>query len=136
MLMSGGSRGIGLAIALRAAQDGANVVMLAKTGDPHPTLEGTVHSAVEQVEAAGGKGLAVVGDVRKDEDVERAVTAAIDRFGGIDVVLNNASALDLRNTSAIDMKKYDLMQSINVRGAFLLSKSALPALAESSNPHV
>jgi citronellol/citronellal dehydrogenase len=136
VLMSGGSRGIGLAIALRAARDGANVVMLAKTGDPNPKLEGTVHSAVEQVQEAGGRGLAVVGDVRKDEDVLRAVDAAVERFGGIDVVLNNASALDLRSTRDIDMKKYDLMQAINARGTFLLSKASIPYLERSDNAHV
>lgn len=136
VLMSGGSRGIGLAIALRAARDGANVIMLAKTGDPNPKLEGTVHSAVEQVEANGGHGLAVVGDVRRDEDVQRAVHAAVERFGGIDVVLNNASALDLRPTRDIDMKKYDLMQAINARGTFLLSKTAIPHLEKSDNGHI
>jgi citronellol/citronellal dehydrogenase len=136
VLMSGGSRGIGLAIALRAARDGANVVMLAKTGDPNPKLQGTVHNAVEQVRAAGGQGLAVVGDVRRDEDVLRAVDAAVSRFGGIDVVLNNASALDLRSTRDIDMKKYDLMQDINARGTFLLSKAAIPHLEKSDRAHV
>jgi citronellol/citronellal dehydrogenase len=136
LLMSGGSRGIGLAIALRAAADGANVVMLAKTGEPHPTLEGTVHTAVEQVDRSGGRGLAVVGDVRKDEDVRRAVDAAVQAFGGIDVVVNNASALDLSSTRDISMKKYDLMQSINARGSFLLAKTALPHLEQSANGHV
>jgi citronellol/citronellal dehydrogenase len=136
LLMSGGSRGIGLAIALRAAQDGANVVMLAKTAEPQPRLEGTVHTAVAQVEAAGGRALAVVGDVRKDDDVARAVAEAVDRFGGIDIVLNNASALDLRPTREIDMKKYDLMQDINARGTFLLSKTAIPHLERSPHAHV
>ena len=136
LIMSGGSRGIGLAIALRAAGDGANVVMLAKTGEPHPKLEGTVHTAVEQVEQAGGRGLAVVGDVRRDEDVQRAVDAAVEAFGGIDIVVNNASALDLSSTRDITMKKYDLMQSINARGSFLLAKTALPHLEQSDNAHV
>ncbi len=136
VLMSGGSRGIGLAIALRAAQDGANVVMLAKTAEPHPRLEGTVHTAVAQVEQAGGQALAVVGDVRNDDDVARAVDLAVERFGGIDIVLNNASALDLRPTREIDMNKYDLMQDINARGTFLLSKSAIPYLERSPHPHV
>jgi citronellol/citronellal dehydrogenase len=136
VLMSGGSRGIGLAIALRAATDGANVVMLAKTGDPHPKLEGTVHTAAAEVEAAGGQALAVVGDVRNEDDVRRAVDAAVDRFGGIDVVLNNASALDLRGTREIPMKSYDLMQAINARGTFLLSKTAIPHLERSDNAHV
>ena len=126
LLMSGGSRGIGLAIALRAARDRANVVMLAKTSEPHPRLPGTVHTAVAQVEEAGGNGLAVVGDVRRDQDVARAVDAAVERFGGVDVVVNNASALDLRPTRQIEMKTYDLMQDINARGTFLLSKLAIP----------
>ena len=98
LLMSGGSRGIGLAIALRAARDGANVVLLAKTGEPHPRLPGTVHSAAAQIEEAGGRAAAVVGDVRRDEDVQRAVDTAVERFGGIDIVVNNASAIDLRPT--------------------------------------
>jgi citronellol/citronellal dehydrogenase len=136
ILISGGSRGIGLAIATRAAQDGANIVLLAKTGEPHPKLEGTVYTAAEQLEAAGGQALPLVGDVRRDEDVAGAVSAAIDRFGGIDVVINNASAIDLSGTDAVDMKKYDLMQDINVRGTFLLSKLALPALRASAGGHI
>lgn len=136
ILMSGGSRGIGLAIALRAARDGAAVVMLAKTGDPHPKLEGTVHTAVQQVRDAGGRGHAVVGDVRNEDDVLRAVAAAEQEFGGIDVVLNNASALDLRPTREIGMKQYDLMQDINARGTFLLSKASIPLLERSENAHV
>jgi citronellol/citronellal dehydrogenase len=129
--MSGGSRGIGLAIARRAAQDGANVVLLAKTGEPHPKLEGTVYSAAEELETAGGSALPLVGDVRNDDDVARAVDAGVRRFGGIDVVINNASAIDLSPTAALDMKRYDLMQDINVRGTFLLCKRALPALRKS-----
>jgi citronellol/citronellal dehydrogenase len=136
LLMSGGSRGIGLAIATRAAQDGANVVLLAKTAEPQPRLEGTVHTAAAQIEEAGGQALAVVGDVRNDDDVARAVDAAVDRFGGIDIVVNNASALDLRPTREIDMKKYDLMQDINARGTFLLSKTAIPYLERSAHAHV
>jgi len=136
ILISGGSRGIGLAIATRAAQDGANIVLLAKTGEPHPKLEGTVYTAAEQLEAAGGQALPLVGDVRRDEDVAGAVSAALDRFGGIDVVVNNASAIDLSGTDAVDMKKYDLMQDINVRGTFLLSKLALPALRASAGGHI
>ncbi len=126
MVMSGGSRGIGLAIATRAARDGANVVLLAKTATPHARFDGTVHTAAAQIEAAGGQALAVVGDVRNDLDVERAVDAAVGWFGGLDIVVNNASALDLRSTRDIDMKKYDLMQDINARGTFLLSKAAIP----------
>jgi citronellol/citronellal dehydrogenase len=134
--MSGGSRGIGLAIATRAAQDGANIVLLAKTAQPHAHLEGTVHTAAAQIDAAGGRALAIVGDVRNDDDVARAVAAAVDRFGGLDIVVNNASALDLRSTREIDMKRYDLMQDINARGTFLLSKSAIPHLERSTHAHV
>ena len=136
ILMSGGSRGIGLAIATRAAQDGANIVLMAKTGQPHAKLAGTVFSAAEQVEAAGGQALAIVGDVRNDEDVAGAVAAAVERFGGIDIVLNNASAIDLSTTDDVDMKRYDLMQDINVRGTFLLSKLSLPALRKSAHAHI
>ncbi|MGF6832582.1 citronellol/citronellal dehydrogenase [Paenarthrobacter sp. TE4293] len=136
ILMSGGSRGIGLAIATRAARDGANIVLMAKTGDPHPKLEGTVFTAAEQLVAAGGQALPLVGDVRNDDDVAAAVAAAVERFGGIDVVVNNASAIDLSRTDAVDMKRYDLMQDINVRGTFLLSKLSLPALRESSHGHI
>lgn len=134
--MSGGSRGIGLAIATRAARDGANIVLMAKTGEPHPKLQGTVFTAAEQLEAAGGQALPLVGDVRNDGDVAAAVAAAVERFGGIDVVVNNASAIDLSRTDAIDMKRYDLMQDINVRGTFLLSKLALPALRKSGSAHI
>jgi citronellol/citronellal dehydrogenase len=136
ILMSGGSRGIGLAIALRAARDGANVVLLAKTGQPHARLQGTVFTAAEALEAAGGRALPLVGDVRNDEDVAHAVAAAVEHFGGIDVVINNASAIDLSTTDAVDMKRYDLMQDINVRGTFLLSKLALPALRKSDGGHI
>jgi citronellol/citronellal dehydrogenase len=136
ILMSGGSRGIGLAIALRAARDGANVVLLAKTGQPHAKLQGTVFSAAEALEAAGGGALPLVGDVRNDEDVAHAVAAAVEHFGGIDIVINNASAIDLSTTDAVDMKRYDLMQDINVRGTFLLSKLALPALRKSDGGHI
>lgn len=136
LLISGGSRGIGLAIAERAAQDGANIVLMAKTGEPHPRLAGTVYTAAERIAAAGGQALPLVGDVRRDEDVARAVDSAVERFGGIDAVINNASAIDLSTTDAIDMKKYDLMQDINVRGTFLLSKLALPALRQSPQGHI
>ncbi|GAA1499043.1 SDR family oxidoreductase [Paeniglutamicibacter kerguelensis] len=136
ILMSGGSRGIGLAIALRAAADGANVAIMAKTGTAHASLEGTVHTAAAQIEAAGGRALAIVGDVRNDEDVLGAVAQTVERFGGIDVVVNNASAIDLSNTDDVSMKKYDLMMDINVRGTFLLSKSALPHLRKSGNGHI
>jgi citronellol/citronellal dehydrogenase len=136
LVVSGGSRGIGLAIALGAAEQGANVVLLAKTSEPHPKLPGTVHTAVADVEAAGGKGVAVVGDVRKEEDVQRAVDAAVDRFGGVDIVINNASAIATEPTEELAAKKFDLMMDINVRGTFLLTKAALPHLRKSPNAHV
>lgn len=138
--MSGGSRGIGLAIAVRAARDGANVAVIAKTDQPHPKLPGTIHTAAEEIEAAGGKALPILGDVRSDESVADAVQQTVDRFGGIDIVVNNASAIDLSNTTDLPMKKYDLMQDINCRGSFLLSKLSLPHLRESAkagrNPHI
>ncbi|MGQ4618574.1 SDR family oxidoreductase [Nocardia sp. R7R-8] len=136
VLMSGGSRGIGLAIATRTAQDGANVVILAKTDTPDPRLSGTVHTAVEHIEAAGGRGLAVVGDVRHEADVTRAVDAAIDTFGGIDILVNNASAIMLAPLGKVPPKRYDLMQDINARGTFLMISAALPHLHRSSDPQV
>ena len=136
LVVSGGSRGIGLAIALGAARHGANVVLLAKTAEPHPKLPGTVHTAVADVEAAGGKGVAVVGDVRNEEDVQRAVDAAVEHFGGIDIVINNASAIATEPTEDLSAKKFDLMMDINVRGTFLLTKAALPHLRKSANAHV
>ncbi len=136
MIVSGGSRGIGLAIALKVAADGANVALLAKTAEPHPKLEGTIFTAAEQIEAAGGKALPIVGDVRDDAMVEDAVAQTVDAFGGIDICLNNASAIDLSRTADIRMKSYDLMQDINCRGTFLLSKSCIPHLREAENPHV
>lgn len=136
ILMSGGSRGIGLAIALRAAADGANVAIMAKTAVAHASLEGTIHTAAAQIEAAGGKALAIVGDVRNDEDVVGAVAQTVEHFGGIDMVVNNASAIDLSKTDDVSMKKYDLMMDINVRGTFLLSKTALRHLRKSENGHI
>lgn len=136
LVVSGGSRGIGLAIALSAAKQGANVALLAKTSEPHPKLPGTVHTAVADVEAAGGKGVAVVGDVRKEEDVQRAVESAVEHFGGIDIVINNASAISTEPTEELAAKKFDLMMDINVRGTFLLTKAALPHLRKSGNAHV
>ncbi|MCV7431284.1 SDR family oxidoreductase [Mycolicibacterium bacteremicum] len=136
LLVSGGSRGIGLAIALGAARQGANVVLLAKTAEPHPKLPGTVHTAVADVEAVGAKAVAVVGDVRKEEDVARAVDTAVQAFGGIDIVVNNASAIATEPTESLSAKKYDLMMDINVRGTFLLTKAALPHLRASSAAHV
>lgn len=136
MVISGASRGIGLAIAVAAARRGANVVLLAKTAEPHPKLKGTVHTAVADIEAAGGKAVAVVGDVRKEEDVQRAVDTAVEHFGGVDICVNNASAIATEPTESLSVKKYDLMQEINCRGTFLLSKAALPHLRQSSNPHI
>ncbi|OBA64812.1 short chain dehydrogenase [Mycobacterium sp. 1100029.7] len=136
VVISGGSRGIGLAIGIGAARQGANVVLLAKTDTPHPRLPGTVHTAAAEVEAAGGKALAVVGDVRREEDVQRVVEAAVQRFGGIDVCVNNASAIAVEPTAALSAKKYDLMQEINLRGTFLLTKACVPHLEKSANAHV
>lgn len=136
ILMSGGSRGIGLAIALRAAADGANIAMLAKTDTPHPKLEGTIHTAAEQIRAAGGNALPIVGDVREDDDITEAVMKTQGEFGGIDIVLNNASVIDLSRSLDLGAKKYDLMQDVNVRGTFMLSRAAIPQLRESSNPHI
>jgi citronellol/citronellal dehydrogenase len=136
IMMSGGSRGIGLAIAVRAARDGANVVLLAKTAEPHPRLSGTIFSAAAEIEAAGGQALAVVGDVRDDRVVCDAVERAVDRFGGIDIVVNNASAIDVSPSAGISMKHYDLMQDVNSRGTFLLSRTCVPHLLQAANPHV
>lgn len=136
MVVSGGSRGIGHAIAIGAARRGANVVLLAKTAEPHPKLQGTVHTAVADVEAAGGKGVAVVGDVRKEEDVARAIDTAVEHFGGVDIVVNNASAIATEPTEDLAAKKFDLMMDINVRGTFLLTKAALPHLRRSPHAHV
>lgn len=136
ILMSGGSRGIGLAIALRAARDGANIALLAKTDTPHPKLEGTVHSAAEEIRAAGGNALPIVGDVRNDDDVTEAVLKTQGEFGGIDIVVNNASVIDLSRSLDLDAKKYDLMQDVNVRGTFMLSRAAVPILKDAANPHI
>ncbi|SJN39685.1 Short-chain dehydrogenase/reductase SDR [Microbacterium esteraromaticum] len=136
ILMSGGSRGIGLAIALRAAADGANIAMLAKTDTPHPKLEGTVHTAADAIRAAGGQALPIVGDVREDSDITEAVMKVQGEFGGVDIVINNASVIDLSRSLDLGAKKYDLMQDVNVRGTFMLSRAAVPLLKESSNPHI
>lgn len=136
LVMSGGSRGIGLAIATAAGRRGANVVILAKTDVADPRLTGTVHTAVEQIESAGGTAAAVVGDVRREEDVRRAVTTAAERFGGVDVVVNNASAIALAPTAELPVKRFDLMQQINVRGTFLLTQTCLPWLRKSAAAHV
>jgi len=136
LVISGASRGIGLAIALGAARRGANVVLLAKTAEPHPKLPGTVHTAVAEIEAAGGKGVAVVGDVRNEDDVARTIDTAVEHFGGIDICVNNASAIATDSTERLTVKKFDLMMDINVRGTFLLTKAALPHLRKSPDPHV
>ncbi len=136
ILMSGGSRGIGLAIALRAAHDGANIALLAKTDAPHPKLEGTIHTAAAAIREAGGRALPIHGDVRDDEDIAGAVAQTLAEFGGIDAVVNNASVIDLSGSLELSEKKYDLMQDVNVRGAFMLSRAAIPALRESENPHI
>ncbi|MGG7507281.1 SDR family oxidoreductase [Plantibacter sp. YIM 135249] len=136
ILMSGGSRGIGLAIAIRAAQDGANIALLAKTGEPDPRLDGTIHTAADAIRAAGGQALPILGDVRNDDDIQRAVFETIGEFGGIDIVVNNASVLNLSRTLELDAKRYDLMQDVNVRGTFMLSRAAIPQLKESANPHI
>jgi NAD(P)-dependent dehydrogenase (short-subunit alcohol dehydrogenase family) len=136
LVISGASRGIGLAIALGAARRGANIVLLAKTAEPHPKLPGTVHTAVAEIEAAGGKGVAVVGDVRNEADVQRTIDTAVERFGGVDIAVNNASAIATEPTEKLAAKKFDLMMDINVRGTFLLTKAALPHLKQSSAAHV
>jgi citronellol/citronellal dehydrogenase len=136
LLISGGSRGIGLAIAVKAAADGANVALVAKTAEPHPKLEGTIFTAAKAIEEAGGQALPIVGDVRDDASVEAAVEATVERFGGIDIVVNNASAIDLSDPESLSMKRYDLMQSINARGTFLLSRLCVPHLRKGSNSHV
>jgi citronellol/citronellal dehydrogenase len=136
ILMSGGSRGIGLAIALRAARDGANVALLAKTAEPHPRLAGTIFTAAREIEEGGGQALAIVGDVRDDRAVSDAVERAVGRFGAIDIVVNNASAIDVSPSATISMKRYDLMQAVNARGTFVLSRTSVPYLRDAENPHV
>jgi citronellol/citronellal dehydrogenase len=136
MFMSGGSRGIGLAIALRAARDGANVALIAKTTEPHPKLEGTIYTAAEQIEAAGGTALPLAGDIRNEDQVLDAVEKTVDAFGGIDIVVNNASAIQIEGSETLPMKRYDLMQNINTRGTFLVSRVCVPHLRKGTNPHV
>ena len=134
--MSGGSRGIGLAIALALAKEGARIALLAKTDEPHPRLPGTIHTAAEAIEAAGGEALAMVGDVREDAHVEDFVARAAERWGRVDIVVNNASAINLAPIAALPPKRYDLMLDINTRGTFLLTRTALPHLRESDHAHV
>jgi citronellol/citronellal dehydrogenase len=136
LFITGASRGIGKAIALRAARDGANVVIAAKTADPHPKLLGTIYSAAEEIEKAGGRALACVCDIRSEEQVLAAVKAAVEKFGGIDICVNNASAISLSGTLETPMKRYDLMHQINTRGTYLSSQATLPYLLKAENPHV
>ena len=136
MIMSGGSRGIGLAIAVRAARDGANIALIAKTDDPDPRLPGTIHTAASEIEGAGGNALPILGDIRDDETVAEAVAQTVEQFGGIDIVVNNASAITLLNIGDLPAKRYDLMLDINARGTFVLTSLALPYLLVSGNPHV
>ena len=136
LFISGASRGIGLAIARRAARDGANVAIIAKTAEPHPKLPGTIYTAAEEIEAAGGKALPLQCDIRYEEQVEEAVAKTVERFGGIDACINNASAISLTPTLDTDMKRYDLMNGINTRGTFLCSKATIPHLAKAENPHI
>jgi len=136
VFISGGSRGIGLAIALRAARDGANITIAAKTTSAHPTLPGTIYTAAEQIEAAGGKALAVCCDVRDETDVESAIARTVKRFGGLDVCVNNASAVRLTTILETPMKRFDLLHQVNARATFMVTQKALPHLLQSANPHV
>ncbi|XP_030290499.1 hydroxysteroid dehydrogenase-like protein 2 [Sparus aurata] len=136
LFVTGGSRGIGKAIALKAARDGANVIIAAKTAVPHPKLPGTIYTAAEEVEAAGGKALACVVDIRDEQQIEEAVQKAVDKFGGIDILVNNASAISLTGTLETPMKKVDLMLGINLRGTYLTSKLVIPHLLKSRSPHI
>ncbi|MGE0724658.1 MAG: SDR family oxidoreductase, partial [Alphaproteobacteria bacterium] len=136
LFITGASRGIGLAIGLRAARDGANVVIAAKTVDPHPKLEGTIFSAAQDIEKAGGKALPVACDIREEEQVRTAVGQAVETFGGIDVLVNNASAISMTGTLETPMKRFDLMHQINTRGTYLCSQACVPHLKKAANPHI
>jgi citronellol/citronellal dehydrogenase len=136
LFITGASRGIGLAIALRAARDGANVVVAAKSGVPNPKLPGTIHTSAAEIERAGGKALAVACDIREEAQVRAAVQAAVERFGGVDVLVNNASAIHLAGTVETPMKRYDLMHQVNARGTYLCSQACLPHLLKARNPHI
>ena len=136
LFITGASRGIGLAIALRAARDGANIVIAAKSAVPNPKLPGTIHTAAAEIEAAGGKALALQVDIREEAEVVAAAASAAERFGGIDIVVNNASAIWLAGTADTPMKRYDLMHQVNSRGTFLVTRSCLPYLKQANNPHV
>lgn len=136
LFITGASRGIGLAIALRAARDGANIAIAAKSSVPNPKLPGTIHSAAEAIVAAGGRALALKCDIREEDEVKAAVAATVDTFGGIDILVNNASAIWLRGALETPMKRFDLMQQVNARGSFLCAQACLPYLAQSANPHI
>jgi citronellol/citronellal dehydrogenase len=136
LFITGASRGIGLAIALRAARDGANIAVAAKTSEPHKHLPGTIYSAAEEIEKAGGKALPLIVDVREEASVMEAVEQTAARFGGIDICVNNASAIQLTGTEATEMKRYDLMHQVNARGTYLTSKACIPWLKKAANPHV
>jgi citronellol/citronellal dehydrogenase len=136
LFISGGSRGIGLAIAIRAARDGANVTIAAKTAEPHPKLPGTIYTAAQEIEQAGGTALPVICDIRDETQVAEAVNKTAETFGGIDICINNASAIQLTGTLETDMKRYDLMHQINTRGTFLVSKTCIPHLKQAQNPHI
>jgi citronellol/citronellal dehydrogenase len=136
LFISGASRGIGLAIGLRAARDGANVVIAAKTTEPHPKLPGTIYTAAKEIEDAGGKALPLMVDIREEAQVLEAVAKTVATFGGIDILINNASAISLTGTLQTPMKRYDLMHSINTRGTYLCSQACLPHLLKASNPHI
>ena len=136
LFVSGASRGIGLAIAKRAAEDGANIILAAKTAEEHPKLPGTIYTAANEVIESGGKALPIVCDIRDEEQVRQAVNSGVEEFGGIDICVNNASAIQLTNTLQTDMKRYDLMHQVNSRGTFLVSKACLPHLLKSDNPHI
>jgi citronellol/citronellal dehydrogenase len=136
LFITGASRGIGLAIALRAARDGANIAIAAKTETPHPKLEGTIYTAAEQIEQAGGHALPLVVDVRDEDAVKAGIDKTAEKFGGIDIVVNNASAVSRTPVAETDMKRYDLMQGINTRGTFMVSKYVIPHLAKAPNPHI
>ncbi|MBI2382458.1 MAG: NAD(P)-dependent oxidoreductase [Gammaproteobacteria bacterium] len=136
LFITGASRGIGLAIALRAARDGANVAIAAKTAEPHPKLPGTIYSAAQEIEQAGGRALPIVCDIRHEDQVAAAVAQTVQAFGGVDVCINNASAISLTGTLQTDMKRYDLMNQINARGTFLTGKYCIPHLRKAPNPHI
>jgi citronellol/citronellal dehydrogenase len=136
IFITGASRGIGLAIAIECAKDGANVCIAAKTAESHPKLEGTIYTAAKEIEEAGGKALPVQCDIRSEEQVKEAIKKCVETFGGIDICINNASAIHLKGVEDIDMKRYDLMHQVNSRGTFMVSKYCLPYLKKSQNPHI